>query len=185
MQRGCEGWSVSRSASGELSGLLLAHFEGRSLCLLFFPILTFLKFIKLAAGRKKGRKKKVLCHTTSPWMQKHPGSLSGACPWFYILLEEEHLVSGVPRGGWREPPPPIPSPPPLLLLWTVSHAGFLVAGGGMVCEQGGIPFPLNNLLCQCSPNRALLQGCVLSLLNHRESLLNAPARDRESNTFGQ
>lgn len=54
----------------------------------------------------------------------------------------------------------------------------------MVCEQGGIPFPLNNLLCQCSPNRALLQGCVLSLLNHRESLLNATASDREQNTFG-
>lgn len=47
----------------------------------------------------------------------------------------------------------------------------------MVCEQEGIPFPLNNLPCQCSPNRALLQGCVLSLSNHRESLVNATRSD--------
>lgn len=32
--------------------------------------------------------------------------------------------------------------------------GYLVAGGGMMRAQGGIPFPLNNLPCQCGPNRA-------------------------------
>lgn len=59
------------------------------------------------------------------------------------------------------------------LPWTVSHHGFLVAGGGMMCEQGGIPFPLSNLPCQCGPNSALLQGCVLSLSNQGESLASA------------
>lgn len=136
MQRGCEGWSVSRSASGELSGLLLAHFEGQSLCLLLSPstpnltFLKFLKFIKLAAAR---RGKKLLCHTTPPW--KHPGSVSGACPRFYILLEVEHLVSAVPRGGRREhpQPPPPPSPPPHSLS---SCSGLLVMQGFWLQEVG-------------------------------------------------
>lgn len=150
------------------------------------PTPNLLKILKIQrAGSGQGGEKKNCCVTPL-----HPGTKSVLgvsegpvrATRFYILLEEEHLVSRVPRGGWSDPPPPHPLHPPH--LWTVSHAGFLVAGGGMVCEQGGIPFPLNNLLCQCSPNRALLQGCVLSLLNHRESLLNATASDREQNTFG-
>lgn len=48
----------------------------------------------------------------------------------------------------------------------------------MMCEQGGIPFPLNNLPCQCGPNWALLQGCVLSLSNQRESLTIAARNDK-------
>lgn len=48
--------------------------------------------------------------------------------------------------------------------------GVLVAGGGMMRVQGGIPFPLNHQPCQCGPNRALLQWGVLSLFNRRESL---------------
>lgn len=62
-----------------------------------------------------------------------------------------------------------------------------------MCEQGGIPFPLNNLPCQCGPNWALLQGCVLSLSNQRESLAIAARNDKRQpiafmflmkNTFG-
>lgn len=139
--------------------------------------LKFLKFSELAAA--KGGKKKLLCHTTSPWNQKHPGSFGGACPSDAVLYSFRGGTFSVSRASWglERHPPPIPHPLHPPHLWTVSHAGFLVAGGGMVCEQGGIPFPLNNLLCQCSPNRALLQGCVLLLLNHRESLLNATASD--------
>ena len=48
----------------------------------------------------------------------------------------------------------------------------------MMCEQGGIPFPLNNLPCQCGPNWALLQGCVLSHSNQRESLAIAARYDK-------
>lgn len=64
------------------------------------------------------------------------------------------------------------------LPWMICHRGFLVAGGGMMCEQAGIPFPLNNLPCQCGPNWALLLGCVLSLLGNPSPL--GPEYDRWS-----
>ena len=54
----------------------------------------------------------------------------------------------------------------------------------MVRQLGGIPFPLKNLPCQCSPNWALLQGCVHSFYNLRESLAIAARNDRrEAVTF--
>lgn len=53
----------------------------------------------------------------------------------------------------------------------------------MMCVQGGIPFPLNNLPCQCGPNWALLQGCVLSHSNLRESLAIAASNDKRQLTF--
>lgn len=44
----------------------------------------------------------------------------------------------------------------------------------MMHARGGIPFPLNNLPCQCGRNWALSQGCVRSLSGRRESLATAP-----------
>lgn len=64
MQRGCEGWSVSRPAPGELCGLLLAPFEGQSLLSAFAPsqpappLIKILKIHQSGSGQKGERKKK-------------------------------------------------------------------------------------------------------------------------------
>lgn len=133
------GWPAG-PASRELSELLLACFEGQSLCLLLFflPPPNLLKILKIqrAGSGQGGGKKKLLCHTTSPWNQKHPGSFGGACPSDAVLYSFRGGTFSVSRASWGlEPPPPSTLPTSGLLVmqgfwlqevgWCVSREGFL------------------------------------------------------------
>lgn len=112
-------------------------------------------------------KKNAVSRNTLDNQEPPRGPSSDQNPHLCFKRKEHYAACSPPWGwGWRQREPPSQG-------WFVVE-GYLVAGGGMMHVQGGIPFPLNNLPCQCGPNLAhfffFLQGWVLSLSRQRESL---------------
>lgn len=172
MQIGCHGWP-----SPQEPWLFLDSGQDRTIVYTPpTPLEKKKKFLRIQrTGSRlmfKNKPKTAVSHQLTP---EPRGECWSGLAWIEISVcafKGRNIMSHVPGGwGWGQCKSHPATPPLRDNLW---WRGYLVAIGGMRRVQGGIPFPLNNLPCQCGPNRAafffFLQGWVLSLFHQRESL---------------